>query len=365
MDEQCWHQLELAPGASEREIRRAYARLVKTKRPDRDPEGFQTLRRALEQALAWTGSCGTGARDEAPETAQRGLPDALAVRLDAIDVLATQNNREGLQGEMMRLLSLTGSTGEAERLQLESGLLALIGRHPRGMVIWDVAQHAFGWNPEDPVFIAAWPQVAERWQIWRCYVLAWQFAQLGVDQPESALPLLEQWLKSEAMVSLEGRQLFAESLAYALSQTPGLGARTFECIARAMGWPDERERTAMKLPFWREIQSRILETEELALWNAILRQAIQSPENARQVLQRRIVRATLMPFGAMLWINALRPGLTRQVRAYLDQLELHFAAVLGRFDPETLHFWRERAWQVPTAQGAWARLVRKWKQTAS
>jgi hypothetical protein len=47
----CWSLLELAEDADARTIKRSYARLLKTYRPDEDPEGFQRLREAYEQAL--------------------------------------------------------------------------------------------------------------------------------------------------------------------------------------------------------------------------------------------------------------------------------------------------------------------------
>ncbi|CCJ81045.1 hypothetical protein BN134_1773 [Cronobacter dublinensis 1210] len=45
--------LGLEPGADERAVKRAYAKRLKTCRPDEDPQGFQTLRDAYEEALEY------------------------------------------------------------------------------------------------------------------------------------------------------------------------------------------------------------------------------------------------------------------------------------------------------------------------
>jgi len=54
--------LGLPPGADERAVKRAYARKLKSTRPDTDPQGFQILHEAYQRALTWS-------REHAAETA--------------------------------------------------------------------------------------------------------------------------------------------------------------------------------------------------------------------------------------------------------------------------------------------------------
>ena len=49
----CWEVLGLSANADTRSIKRQYANLLKQTRPDDNPEGFQRLREAYEQALDW------------------------------------------------------------------------------------------------------------------------------------------------------------------------------------------------------------------------------------------------------------------------------------------------------------------------
>ena len=49
----CWTILGLTPTGDERAVLRAYAQKLRETRPEDDPEGFQRLLAAREQALAW------------------------------------------------------------------------------------------------------------------------------------------------------------------------------------------------------------------------------------------------------------------------------------------------------------------------
>lgn len=98
-----FHALGLPHAASSREIRRAYARLLKTIRPDEDPQAFQALHEAYEHALAmatWREREAVERTDgdpgdaPAPRRPERPRPAAFALE-PFLDELARQLGVEG------------------------------------------------------------------------------------------------------------------------------------------------------------------------------------------------------------------------------------------------------------------------------
>lgn len=71
-----WNVLDIAPTRDEREIRRAYARLLKTRQHENNPAYFETLRRAYEHAI-WL------CRQEAEEVESLAVPEP-ACRHDTV-----------------------------------------------------------------------------------------------------------------------------------------------------------------------------------------------------------------------------------------------------------------------------------------
>jgi NADH:ubiquinone oxidoreductase subunit 3 (subunit A) len=90
-----WQVLSLTPNADERSIKRAYARLLKTHRPDENPDAFQRLREAYEASLA-EARWGAKADEEIvdaplavsaldPQCPQADEVPSLAIPVDSVD----------------------------------------------------------------------------------------------------------------------------------------------------------------------------------------------------------------------------------------------------------------------------------------
>lgn len=91
-----WQLLSLTPDADERSIKRAYARLLKTHRPDENPDEFQRLREAYEASLAearWRAQADEDVVDApivvsapAPEYSQPAEVSSLVMPLEHVDI---------------------------------------------------------------------------------------------------------------------------------------------------------------------------------------------------------------------------------------------------------------------------------------
>ncbi|MGY2234483.1 J domain-containing protein [Pseudomonas gingeri] len=99
----CWSILQLPDDADQRSIKRSYARLLKTTRPDDDAEGFQRLREAYEDALEiarW--------RDDDEDVAELSVAAPVAVsevsRHDTLPTEVVQQQEWLTPGQAARLM---------------------------------------------------------------------------------------------------------------------------------------------------------------------------------------------------------------------------------------------------------------------
>jgi hypothetical protein len=169
--------LGLEPGAAVADIRRAYARLVRTTNPEDDPEGFQNLRTAYETALNGAGNHSHPAptfrhhdappsyRDTPPEHStpppapptpdpevlqrERHLQQLRASQMALGNLLAHNANATGKDlaqafNDLRKAAHYLDLTGMAELERWVERMLA--GTLPRSHVILASATLFFGWD---------------------------------------------------------------------------------------------------------------------------------------------------------------------------------------------------------------------------
>ncbi|GAB3268557.1 J domain-containing protein [Chitinimonas naiadis] len=130
----CWAVLGMAPTADEREIKRAYARLLKTTRPEDDAEAFQRLRQAFEAAL-W----------QAVElTQQPPVPAEAEGERDAREIEAEQRLRPHI--EKLAELNEQGTRDEAmAALDATLDAFGLRNADTRDPVVWRLFEDGMLW----------------------------------------------------------------------------------------------------------------------------------------------------------------------------------------------------------------------------
>ncbi|NBF02138.1 molecular chaperone DnaJ [Pseudomonas sp. Fl5BN2] len=233
----CWTLLGLPPTVDTRTIKRHYARLLKQTRPDEDPQGFQQLREAYEQALDqahWLSSeddletppQATAADDwpalqQQPQQspAQRVAPLLEGIRIDQLD----QRHQQAIDTDCL--------------LEFELGLL----------------RHCVE-RPEQSVQLLAWAFATFHW------LSAWQRLELpdylleallqgcrqALEQPlfealqqQDGAAFVQHYAQRSQHVwlnSLDQRQWFNQRLVVLLLDSPYWLTEVFEAVCAGQGW---------------------------------------------------------------------------------------------------------------------------------
>ncbi|MBA7933404.1 J domain-containing protein [Klebsiella sp. RHBSTW-00215] len=152
----CWEILGLAPGAGEREIKRRFAQLVKVNRPEDDPQAYQRLRDAYEQALAFTDDhssqpnvepCATaGVRPLVLPRVTPVSPPPPVIRengwADVLELLFVENQRqpEAADSQLEQAMVALVAFDLQSRLEFETTLMAKLARDHRPLLMLAAAK---------------------------------------------------------------------------------------------------------------------------------------------------------------------------------------------------------------------------------
>ncbi|HEY9101046.1 hypothetical protein [Chitinimonas sp.] len=270
----CWAVLGMAPTADEREVKRAYARLLKTTRPEDDPVAFQRLREAFEAALWKLDELNQqppapvvvpGERDPAEIEAEARLRP----HIEKLAELNEQGTRDEAMAALELVLAEFGLRDEAARDPVlwrlfEDGMLwvccDIAANHDDFL---RAAVQLFGWTKPGNWLLERDPKTVEWLQLRLQEAEALEavdrlldLAELGNER--QAAEQLSQLADGELLVSVDVRHLFEAELMVGLSEFDPVPTGLAAHAIRLFGWQrDHRHLEEYHPDAWREFSRKV------------------------------------------------------------------------------------------------------------
>ncbi|MDR7344211.1 hypothetical protein J2X14_002632 [Pantoea alhagi] len=281
-----WQILGIEPTSDEALIRRAYARQLKTCRPDSDPQGYQRLREAFEWAKSSASAPQSDEADAYPDsdpnvemaTVQRAEVDAAGAK--GYPTITRMPDAEPCQQAAADfLLSLAPIYTPEEMQALAAGLV----KEGNGNL--------------------------------------------------AALESLHQRVSREG--NLMQQQQFHRDLAAALEEQPGLTEWLVEKISDALQWELNQYSSGYLVPeaLQEALYAQIHATERERAWHEVKNEALHGDLSTRLALSLLCGERAAAPF----WIR-LVPGLIGKMTQQVNTLYATFPELIERLNPAMLAF---------------------------
>jgi hypothetical protein len=255
----CWEILGLPEDADKRSVKRQYAILLKRHRPDEDPEGFQRLREAYEQALEWSEWRQEEEVVVEPPSASIDLP--LAQSLSQPQASQAPSPAQRLAAQCLEAITATNLPDRLAQARLygcarefEHGLLqhCLIDEDHYALAETAIRHLHWltPWQHED-LPRAALEQL-------RGKLMEWAEARLNAACADTGrfLELARELAASPWLQGLDARQWLNQSLAIALLQAPVWSEQLFDAMCAQQGWKQTVHHSPCPEPWWSQLLAR-------------------------------------------------------------------------------------------------------------
>lgn len=266
----CWTVLQLPEEADERTIKRTYARLLKSCRPDDDAEGFQRLREAYEEALAysrWRADWeeeGTTVQAPVAEQAYGNLND-LAELMDVSALHPAPFEAPKANPAQALLTGLSPDNLDERWIQaqrqdctdaFQAGLLRHCFDHPgerADIASWAV-QHLEWLTPWQPVAMTPWQHDTLTGELLQAYRRTLHEL-LEHKAEREFIAQLTQYNNQPWLRVFDLQQQWQRIVLQLLHETTW-GVPLFERVCQAFGWDDQKGVFPEPAWMWRELVSR-------------------------------------------------------------------------------------------------------------
>lgn len=371
----CWTVLQLADDADERTIKRSYARQLKNCRPDDDPEGFQRLREAYEEALRYARWHADNEEDEeetaVAEPAYDNLSD-LAELMDVrplspapFEVPVTQRPYE--LGELMDTSLLSPAPQDAPKPNAAQALLVDLNVHNLDER-WAQAQqqdcadafqsgllrHCFD-APGERSAIASWAVQHLEWLTpWqRVAMTPWQHealtGELLQEYRRTLQELLEQKAEREFVTQLthyngqpwlrvfDQQQQWQRIILQLLHDTQW-SVPLFERVCQVFGWDDQKGVFAEPAWMWRSLVSRC---EQESFYTGLQEKAQDTRRTSADALAARLLLMPMTATQQMRIIERFGQNEWNACQHLGETLAWRYPQLIERLPQSDLFFWRK------------------------
>ncbi|MCD6061943.1 MAG: DnaJ domain protein [Moraxellaceae bacterium] len=362
----CWAVLGLEPGAEERAIKRAYARLLKANRPEDDAAAFQRLRHAYEMALALAASATANAAQSVsatdvdntappmPEASQAEREPAAATEdADAesspirrlLEQLWHLNVAGDGDGVAAVIAEARGSLSLDDMSEFIASLRHICAFDTRvGRAFFLAVDTAMGWEHAPPARHGEEARIDHALQSRRDY---WQAHGLlaGKLQAMKAALAAQNWDEVAHLnmrlqnalkdLGLDWRESVEQEvigmLAACLSAPLPLIQRIME------SWGGGKDYTQARTPAWLQLEQR-LQGENF--WMQL--EQVRSGKLAVNWHYRRAVENLFMPWakGLVRYWRTLYGAQQEMSRELVNLLQTHYPALLPRLDERVVQWWQ-------------------------